>query len=238
MLLLVALALLLPACETTTPAPRESRAATTPPGLEYECHPGFPFHPGDLTDAQGSELGTGPRWTALERVFAYSDAERFPRSGWLGVPAIFGPEGFEFVARAGDNFYAVQLERGRGGWDPIAWDRCKPRVALLDDNVVEWALRRGERPTPTARHLEVFLHEGECVSGRDPRPYLNDPEVIYEEERILIVVTAEIEPGGAYECPGNPIVRHAIDLDEPVGDRALLDAGFYPPRPATRELGT
>ncbi|HYI45139.1 MAG TPA: hypothetical protein VE174_06735 [Actinomycetota bacterium] len=236
---LAAASLLLSACQTTNPdLSDETREAPAPPGLEYECYPGFPFDPRDLSLADGSETGTDPKWTALERVLTYSDTETFPHSGWLEVPATFSPESFGFVARSGDNFYEIRMSRRAGKWEPSGWGACQPRVAVVEANVLQWALRRGARPSPGDQRLEVVLHEVECVGGRDPRPHLLEPEVIYEEERILIVITAAIEPGGAYECPGNPVVNHVIDLDEPTGGRTLWDAGFYPPRHATRQLRT
>ena len=200
--------------------------------FRYQCAPGYPFDPSSLS-AENAENGTDEKAGVLRRVLGYSDTANFPVTGWSEV--FSSPDASAFVARRGDAFFDVRMEHNNGEWEPAGWGDCRPEVVVgRRSGVVEWALA-GPDPRPTDRTIEVTLHEIDCRSGRDPRPYLREPDVVFEPDRVYVVVMAGLRPG-AFECPGNPFVRHEIELGRRLGDRALYDPTYYPHRPARRRL--
>lgn len=53
------------------------------------------------------------------------------------------------------------------------------------------------------------------------------PEVIYGEQNVVVIV--RIDYLGAATCPGTPPFPYTLELDEPIGERALVDGAEYPP---------
>lgn len=74
----------------------------------------------------------------------------------------------------------------------------------------------------------VMVSEVDCTSGRDPTPFLGEPTITEEGDRVLVSLTSGTlsEPAN---CIGNPLVPLTLSLDEPIGDRELLDSGTFPP---------
>ncbi len=77
--------------------------------------------------------------------------------------------------------------------------------------------------------LEVLVSEVECTSARDPEPFLAEPVVLEAAESVTVFWTSEAMTGDA-TCPGNPWVPRTIQLEDPLGDRELLDGSTYPPQ--------
>ncbi len=70
--------------------------------------------------------------------------------------------------------------------------------------------------------------ERECASGQPATGRIANPIVDYDESAITITVPVRPVTGGA-NCPGNPWTPFVLELDEPIGDRVLLDGGPWPP---------
>ncbi len=66
---------------------------------------------------------------------------------------------------------------------------------------------------------------------------MRKPTVVYDTDRILVLLTAE-PLHGPQTCPGTPPLPFTFELSEPLGDRTLFDAGTYPPRPADEQPRT
>lgn len=49
------------------------------------------------------------------------------------------------------------------------------------------------------------------------------PWIVYEDDRIVIQIDAEPLGDGAYDCQGNDAVPVEVELEEPIGDRELVD---------------
>jgi hypothetical protein len=230
-----ALCLLGAACERESQEPRvlgSPSPVTSGISFEYQCHPGFPFDP-DAIGSGNVEEASGEKAEAVQRVFGYSDAGPLPVTGWTEVYSDQSAAGY--VARRDDRFFEIRLEREEAEWTPAEWGPCRAEAFVEEGAVAYWALEPGTEPQPDDRQIEALVTEWECRSGRDVRPHLLSPEIVYEEDAIYVLLGAEIEARG-FECPGNPIVEHTIELDQAIGDRALFDAASYPPQPADRKL--
>lgn len=127
------------------------------------------------------------------------------------------------------NSQYVVLDRGDSGWQASGWGTCNLEPVLAPGTSwVEIA------PTPEGLNrattsLQIEVSERECTSSRDPEPYLNEPVVVEDHDTVTVYWTSE-SPTGAQTCPGNPSVSREVRLDQPLGDRVLLDGSTWPPK--------
>ena len=126
--------------------------------------------------------------------------------------------------------YALLQRRADGSLDVQSWGGCRLTVALPEDRsqVVVTAPDGGVDPGVT--DPTVVVNEEQCTGSRDPLPYLGDPVVVEDDDRVVVTLTSETMQGTAF-CAGNPSVPLTLHLDAPLGDRELLDGGTYPPTP-------
>lgn len=163
---------------------------------------------GDIADAEWIVLGSQGDGATQELIVG------------VGHWSATGPSG---------NGEYVILERRGDGWRAAAWGHCNLAPVLARG--VSWA----EIAAPpggldrVGTSVEVEVSERECTSGRNPEPFLNQPVVVESEHRVIVYWTSD-SPEGAQTCPGNPPVRRAVELRQPLGDRALLDGSTWPPK--------
>lgn len=72
-----------------------------------------------------------------------------------------------------------------------------------------------------SRTLEIGVTRLGCADGVTGA--VLEPQVTYEEDRVVIEVDVEALDDGAYTCPSNDVVPVLVELDEQVGDRSLVD---------------
>lgn len=130
----------------------------------------------------------------------------------------------------GDDGEYVILDRVGEGWRASSWGDCNLAPVLPPG--VSWAevAATPQGLDTTATSLSFEVHERECTSGRRPEPFLNEPVVVESDETVTVYWTSDA-PQGSQTCPGNPSVRRVVHLDEPLGDRRLLDGSVWPPKP-------
>lgn len=71
-------------------------------------------------------------------------------------------------------------------------------------------------PDPASTKISVEVSEIECVSGRDPRPFLQKPKLVEDDQAVTVFWTSEMTLDAA-TCPGNPWVKQTLQLTEPLG---------------------
>jgi hypothetical protein len=119
---------------------------------------------------------------------------------------------------------------GRPGWHMRSSGRCDLRKDLGDLGVADVTLDPATPPTSDAREVRLLVTERACASGKraDDRVRLVGMETTATEIRLIIGVA---EASGAVRtCQGNPPTPFTVQLDEPLGERALVDASIHPPR--------
>jgi hypothetical protein len=94
----------------------------------------------------------------------------------------------------------------------------------------EWRVDAWSPPTPQSTSFPVEVMEHECASGQPADGRIAEPIVEYGEDAITVTIPVHEVEGGA-TCPGNPWTPFLLELDEPIGDRQLLDGGPWPPEP-------
>jgi hypothetical protein len=93
-----------------------------------------------------------------------------------------------------------------------------------------WELADPSSVTSESTTLDLGVTRLECASGVTGD--VLEPQVTYEDDRILI--RTDVAPLGleAADCQGNDVVPIVIELAEPVGDRDLVDAACSDDRAA------
>lgn len=85
--------------------------------------------------------------------------------------------------------------------------------------------------TPESHALELGVTRLGCAGGVTGE--VLEPQVVYEDDRIVITVDVATLGDGAYTCPGNDVVPVVVELDEPVGERTLVDGACLDGEAAT-----
>ena len=79
-----------------------------------------------------------------------------------------------------------------------------------------------------ATSIDVLVNEMGCASGMAADGRIATPEVSYEDDAVVVTIRVVPRPG-PQTCPGNPDTEYTLELDEPLGDRELLDGAHNPP---------
>jgi hypothetical protein len=93
-----------------------------------------------------------------------------------------------------------------------------------------WWLRT--TPQPEDREIAVDATDPHCASGRATGARLRPPVVELTDDEVLIAFCATRLAGGQ-TCPSHPPTPATVTLDGPIGDRTILDGGWWPFRPPT-----
>lgn len=214
-----------------SPAPGAAEAAGQAPAeLPYACGEGHPFAPSLLSEPARAEEGDDQLAAALRDLLASGnlDAEFLPESGWLlaGVDDTHA----SFIGQTGGDppFVEAEFERHGDEWTVVGWGQCRPQIWLEGSNASTWTFDPAMgSPGPADRDFVALVTEAACASGQSSNGRVKAPLVVYGPDEVIIAFP--VEPlGGAQECPTHPPSRVRVTLDEPIGDRALLDGGVFP----------
>lgn len=94
-----------------------------------------------------------------------------------------------------------------------------------------WELE--DQPNEESTELVVVLEERACSGGRALNADNIEVDINYTEDSIAILVSADPLEDGPHPCILKPS-SFTIELDEPLGDRRLVDRAVDPP--ARRDL--
>jgi hypothetical protein len=96
----------------------------------------------------------------------------------------------------------------------------------VDGAAAVWELQSGQRLTAFTTGFTALVSRLECNNGITGAVMAPNVQIRNSE----IVVTFQVEPkepGGA-DCQGNEWVPYEVTLNEPIGDRALIDGQCLP----------
>ncbi|WP_144121311.1 hypothetical protein [Catellatospora sichuanensis] len=96
-----------------------------------------------------------------------------------------------------------------------------------EGSLAPWRLA-GTPPAPSATSVDILVTEMACNGGRSADGRIADPEISYEDDRIVVTMRT-VPRGGANTCQENPETPYRLELDEPLGDRVLMDGTLDPP---------
>jgi len=183
---------------------------------------------GEGEPAQAPTTGSG--FSGL--LVVAGDAAR-PRL-WILPDVVYveEPSGWQRLADANGTFYAK------------VWDAVAPQLTPADRDALPdtrpaiprttaavppqvgvtgvWQLAEPESVSPTSTSLKLKVTRLECASGHTGR--ILKPVVSLGTNDIVIRTDVADRHSRADTCQGNDSVTVTVDLSEPVGDRALIDA--------------
>lgn len=114
-------------------------------------------------------------------------------------------------------------------WMMTALGSCALVVDVPGAGTATVALDPDALPDPASTDVPLLVTEFACNSGR-PADGRVEVASLRETETTVEVVMAVRPQGGDHACPSNPPTPYTLTLDEPLGDRELLDASVVPMR--------
>ena len=198
---------------------------TFPPGTRVECT-GTEFDLGDLATMRPLDEVHPDLRSVLETWLASEEGAFWEQGGWRLLSEADGRAQFISVADDGGVSF-VGAELGENGWiwaGAGAGGPCDVRRVLPAGlSPVDWELDpTGGDPSAETTELRVLATERSCTGGSEIGDRLLGPDVVETDDAVRIVLAA-IPLTGDQTCPGNPSTPVTIQLDAPLGDRAIID---------------
>ena len=123
----------------------------------------------------------------------------------------------------------VEFEITEQGWQLGGFGDCRPRTAEEGLSPVEFDVPSNDQPSPWDSSIQVQANEVACHGTELPSEEDLRVEVIYGREHVAVIMRV-ISAEGIFTCPGTPTFPYTLELVDPLGDRALVDASSYPPK--------
>jgi hypothetical protein len=202
--------------------------------------PGFPASALTNTSNRPDDVAAALKHLAMEqpveapyalRDTEIADAEWFVLGGSDSEVAV-AVGSWDRTGAVSPDGQVVALKKATGGWSSSGWGSCMRLEPVLPQASTWVQVRASVEPDPASTKVSVEVSEIECVSGRDPRPFLQVPKVVEDDQAVTVYWTSEMTLDGA-NCLGNPWVKQTLQLTEPLGDRKLLDGSRWPATPIT-----
>ena len=106
---------------------------------------------------------------------------------------------------------------------------CDAFAPLTPAGPARWFLPAEGSIDAETTSFTALVMEVDCASGQSSQDRIVGPEIIYEADEVI--VTFAVRPlGGMNGCPSNPATVVKVTLNEPLGERRLIDGGADPPR--------
>lgn len=86
-----------------------------------------------------------------------------------------------------------------------------------------WAFMDPGAVTVDSTVLDIGVQRSGCADGFTGE--VADAQVVYEQERIVVNMSVEPIDAGPHDCQDNETVPYQLNLEEPVGNRQLVDGG-------------
>jgi hypothetical protein len=107
---------------------------------------------------------------------------------------------------------------------------CTPSIDLGDLGDVSLTLDPAAPPSAEADQLALLATERSCNSGQPATGRIEIVEVVETETSVELLIGVGPQSDGAQSCPSNPPTPFTVELERPLGDRTILDAGVVPAR--------
>jgi hypothetical protein len=123
-------------------------------------------------------------------------------------------------------------------WGVDVSTSCTPRITLDGLGEVSLTLDPDAPPRADDRDLSLLATEWSCSSGQPATGRIEVVEIVETATTVeLVVGVAPQRQDRAHTCQSNPPTPLTVDLEHPLGDRAILDASFVPAHEITAPTG-
>jgi hypothetical protein len=96
----------------------------------------------------------------------------------------------------------------------------EPFASDPDPVAAEWEVDPEAELDPTTSTVPILVNEVECASGRSAEGRI---EVTVDYRADEVEFDVGVRPrGGDQECPSNPTTPYIVELDEALGERAIV----------------
>ena len=116
-----------------------------------------------------------------------------------------------------------------GTWLLMSAGPCTQRLVMSED-LRDADLTVAHTPSPGDTSIELLVHERACASGQSAEGRVELVALIETTEQVQLWIGVRPRPGDQ-TCQGHPPTAFTIELDEPLGDREIVDVSVVPPRP-------
>jgi hypothetical protein len=99
-----------------------------------------------------------------------------------------------------------------------------------DAEPAPWEPAPGTELSPDVTTIDVLVNEVGCAGGEPADDRIPAPDITYDDDAVVVTIGVVPRPGDQ-TCPGNPDTAYQLELDEPLGERELLDGSHDPPLP-------
>ena len=180
----------------------------------------------------GAESGDDPAARALRKLLRAPFFDGLPDEGYrvLTSHADYVEYGAGKPRRRGFAYVALAKDEDDGEWVISTYGSCTPFTFIDREGIgsADWKLSDPKSPLAERQsRVKALLTERACASGKRSDDRIRPPRVSYGARRIVILALVKRRPG-AQTCPGNPQTKYTFRLDEPIGDRVLVDGAEYP----------
>lgn len=231
--------------DLTITAPSPDGALMVLPDLSdpdpvVECWGAPPMPYSELIDWQPVDEVDHPAVDAFLEELEARQTDPSPRPLPLGDWAVvhIGGDLAWFVLDAGEWEELAAVERRGDRWlwaGESSGPRCQPAVVLPKGlGWVDVHLDPDNLPSPEADEITLLVTEQGCANGREMGDALRGPQVVETDDAVVVAFAVVPLTGGA-NCPDNPPTSVTISLSEPLGDRAIQDGLYFPPKILTAE---
>jgi hypothetical protein len=222
--------------ESATPAALPSLDPAWLSAQAMTCDGHLYFSPAILAQPGIEEQGLDPAGQALKAYLAIPPAEENatrPSTGWHRVAQTATKVQFVAIATDRSRLYVVGLDSSSAEWQVDIEDSCFGEVRRVQGfGAADWWVDPKTPVNAEDRVIHGLLQETVCADGKPPKGRVAPPSIVYLDNAVVITMSVRKLPG-VHDCVSNPTFPITIQLDQPLGDRRLLDGGRFPPRDAT-----
>ncbi|MFQ5522639.1 MAG: hypothetical protein ACE5F5_03570 [Acidimicrobiia bacterium] len=253
-LLAVGMGLIVAACGNPTPAGEAPLPVPTPPSTTSTTEPVPP------TTVEGPSSGLKAACGPVSFDWPVTDLDVFPpfegdfddlihegaveeyeasRAWWESTAwsiakrtetelVLFGQESASYTDEP--QFAYASFEVIDGEWRARGWGGCRIQVVSEGLGIATFEIDRDNPPEPGTTTLHLLATERACASGQLPQGREIKTLVAETPETVEIILLVERPKGDVQTCQSNPAFPITVELDAPLGSRAIKDMSIYPGR--------
>ena len=110
------------------------------------------------------------------------------------------------------------------GWAVAAQTSCALTVDLGELVAPFVALDSASPPSPDSQSLSLLVLDSNCGGATDMPERIEVVSVIETDDEVRVLLGVRPLPGGTYTCEGFPPTPFSLELEQPLGDRSIIDA--------------